>query len=297
MASDVSCNVCGTVVPASSAPVFVKDGFEIVRCPSCALLFRRELPDAEAVAAIYSDEYFRRPEDDTGGQGYDDYLLEEELHRLNADARVRALGRHVAAGRLFDVGAAAGFFMDEAQRAGWDVHGADVSPTMSAYGRDTLGLDLRTATFDAVAIDGPFDCVTMWDYIEHATDPLGDLRHAHDLLRPGGVLALSTGDVRSLVARASRSRWHLLTPRHHNYFFSAANLRLACERAGFDVLSARHPGNRYSLRYLTYKLRSMLPESGAVRRVGDAFGESRVGRLAVPVNLWDIVTVVARRRG
>ena len=156
-------------------------------------------------------------------------------------SRVKALRLHVAAGRLFDVGAAAGFFMDEARRAGWDVHGADISPTMSAYGRDRLGLDLRTATFDAVDVTGPFDCVTMWDYIEHATDPLGDLRHAHDLLRGGGILALSTGDVRSLVGRASGSRWHLLTPRHHNFFFAAANLRLACERAGFEVLSVRHP--------------------------------------------------------
>jgi hypothetical protein len=136
----------------------------------------------------------------------------------------------------------------------------------------------------------------MWDYIEHATDPLGDLRHAHDLLRPGGVLALSTGDVRSLVGRVSGSRWHLLTPRHHNYFFAVGSLRLACERAGLEVLSARHPGNRYSLRYLTYKLRSMLPESRVVRWVGDAFAESRAGRFAVPVNLGDIVTVVARRR-
>ena len=296
MAHDVSCNVCGALVPARAAPVFVKDGFEVVRCPRCRLLFRRELPDAAGVAAIYSDAYFRRPEDDTSGQGYDDYLLEEELHRLNARARVRALRRHVATGSLFDVGAAAGFFMDEARRVGWDVHGADVSGTMSAYGRDVLGLDVRTATFDAAAVAGPFDCVTMWDYIEHATDPLGDLRHAHDVLRPGGVLALSTGDERSLVARASGSRWHLLTPRHHNYFFAAGNLRLACERAGFEVLSARHHGNRYSLRYLTYKLRSMLPQSRLVRRVGDAFAESRAGRLAVPVNLGDIVTVVARRR-
>jgi SAM-dependent methyltransferase len=292
---DTSCNVCDTLVPATSAPVFVKDGFELVRCPRCDLLFRRDLPDAESVAAIYSDEYFRRPEGDTGGQGYDDYLLEEELHRLNAAARLKALRLHVAAGRLFDVGAAAGFFMDEARRTGWDVHGADISPTMSAYGRDRLGLDLQTATFDAADVTGPFDCVTMWDYIEHATDPLGDLRHAHDLLRGGGILALSTGDVRSLVGRASGSRWHLLTPRHHNFFFAAATLRLACERAGFEVLSVRHPGNRYSLRYLTYKLRSMLPESRLVRRVGDAFAESRAGRLAVPVNLGDIVTVVARR--
>ena len=42
MPHDTSCNVCDTLVPATSAPVFVKDGFEIVRCPRCDLLFRRD---------------------------------------------------------------------------------------------------------------------------------------------------------------------------------------------------------------------------------------------------------------
>jgi SAM-dependent methyltransferase len=295
VAADISCNICATQIPGASAPVCVKDGFEIVRCPRCRLLFRRDVPDADAVAAIYSDEYFRRAQDDPGGQGYDDYLLEEELHRLNGRVRVRLLRRFGATGRLFDVGAAAGFFMDEARLAGWAVEGADVSPTMSGFGRDHLGLSLQTATFDAAAAEGPFDCVTMWDYIEHSINPLGDLRRAHDLLGPGGVLALSTGDVTSLVARVSGRRWHLLTPRHHNFFFSADNLRLACHNAGLEVLWARHPGSRYSLRYLTYKLRSMLPESALVRRIGEVFSRGAVGRLALPVNLGDIVTVVARR--
>jgi len=296
VAADVSCNVCGTTVAGTSAPVWTKDSFEIVRCPHCGLLFRRDLPDASALSEIYSEEYFRRAEDDPGGQGYDDYLSEEAQHRLNAAVRVRRLARHTAPGRLFDVGAAAGFFMDEARRAGWSVDGTDVSPAMSGFGREQLGLSVQTATFEgADAAPGAFDCVTMWDYIEHSIDPAQDLRRARDLLRPGGVLALSTGDAGSLIARLSGRRWHLLTPHHHNFFFSTRTLRLACDRAGLDVLSARHPGNRYSLRYLTYKLRSMLPESAAVRRLGDAFADSAAGRLSVPVNLGDIVTVVARK--
>jgi len=292
----VRCNVCGSIVRGAQAPVWRKDGFDIVRCPTCGLLFRRLLPTAGDLAEIYAESYFRRPADDPGGQGYDDYLREEELHRLNAAARVRRLAAFTPTGRLLDVGAAAGFFMDEARSAGWAVEGVDVSPEMSGFGRDRLGLDLRTQPFRVEDFpQGAYDCVTMWDYIEHSIDPAADLAGAYALLRAGGVLALSTGDVDSLVARVSGERWHLLTPAHHNFFFSTATLRNASERTGFEVLWTGHPGARYSLRYLTYKLRSMAPKSAVVRRVGEAFERSAAGRAAVPVNLGDIVTVIARR--
>jgi SAM-dependent methyltransferase len=292
----VTCNVCGTALPPDTAPVWTKDGFDIVRCPACGLVFRRDLPEPAALAEIYSQEYFRRPEDDSGGQGYDDYLHEEELHRINARVRVRRLNRYVRPGRLLDVGAAAGFFMDEARRLGWTAEGVDVSPEMTAWGRDVLGLDLRTGPFHPPDHpDGAFDAITMWDYIEHSIDPAADLAGAHALLRPGGVLGLATGDVESVLARVSGRRWHLLTPRHHNFFFSARTLRQACEAAGFEVLATGHPGARYSLRYLTYKLRSMAPDSRIVRHLGEAFERSPPGRLAVPVNLRDIVTLFARR--
>jgi 2-polyprenyl-3-methyl-5-hydroxy-6-metoxy-1,4-benzoquinol methylase len=296
MAADTSCNLCSTPVPAQQPPVWVKDGFDVVRCSGCGLLFRRHLPSPPELRDIYSTEYFLRPEDDAAGQGYADYLADEELHRLNGALRVNKLEALAAPGRLFDVGAAAGFFMDEARRRGWDVAGIDVSPQMSGWGRERLGLDLQTGNFrEADLAEGSYDVVTMWDYIEHSLDPVGDLEKARALLRPGGVLGLSTGDAASLVARVSGRRWHLLTPHHHNFFFTADTLSRACGQTGFDVLSVSYPAARYSLGYLAFKLRSMVPESRVVRRAGDAFSRSRAGRLAVPVNLWDIATLIARR--
>jgi 2-polyprenyl-3-methyl-5-hydroxy-6-metoxy-1,4-benzoquinol methylase len=293
---DAVCNVCRALVPANQPPTWRKDGFDIVRCPRCGLVFRRVLPTRDELSEIYAESYFRRPADDPGGQGYDDYLREEELHRLNAVVRLRRLREHRAPGRLLDIGAAAGFFLDEARRAGWTVEGIDVSPEMSGFGRERLGLDLGTGPFRVEEYEaGTYDCVTMWDYIEHSIDPVADLSSAWSLLRPGGVLALSTGDASSIVARVSGRRWHLLTPEHHNFFFSTATLSRACREAGFEIVSTSHPGARYSLRYLTYKLRSMAPDSAIVRRTGEAFEGSRAGRVAVPVNLWDIVTLLARR--
>jgi SAM-dependent methyltransferase len=249
------------------------------------MLMRRELPTREQLEEIYAPAYFTY-DSDNPVDGYADYVGDAERHRETARRRLALLDRFVPArGRLLDVGAAAGFFVDEARRAGWDAEGVDVAHHVVEWGRRELGVRLRVG--DILAAEGDFDAVTMWDYIEHSRDPTGELARANELLAPGGVVALSTGDLDSLAARVSRSRWHLLTPRHHNYFFSARTLARLLDRSGFDVVWQGHPGARYSLGHLAYKA---LPGALAKRVAG-----ARIARYSLPVNLFDIVTVVARK--
>ncbi len=260
-----------------------------MRCPFCGLLFRRDLPTQADLDEIYGLEYFKG-----GAVGYLDYLADEEVHRLSARRRLDVLERVVPRGQLLDVGAAAGFFVDEARTRGWDAAGIDVSEPMVDWGRRELKAPLERRMLTDQA-DGAFDAVTMWDYLEHALDPAADLRRAHELLRPGGVLALSTGDAATLVARASGSRWHLLTPRHHNFFFTATTLSLLLAQSGFEVASLDHRGSRYPVRYLVHKLRTLV-SAGALDTLTGRLARSRLGAIALPVNLWDIATVVARRK-
>jgi hypothetical protein len=117
---------------------------------------------------------------------------------------------------------------------------------------------------------------------------------SNELLEPDGLVALSTGDIDSVAARLSRSRWHLLTPRHHNYFFGTRTLIRLLGRCGFDVVSLGHPGARYSLAHLAYKL-DRTARTQVTAAAFERIAQSRVGRCGLPVNLFDIVTVVARR--
>jgi Methyltransferase domain len=166
---------------------------------------------------------------------------------------------------------------------------------MARHARARLGLDVRDGSFaDVELAPRSFDAVTMWDYIEHSVDPAGDLLRAARLLVPGGLLALSTGDVTSVAARLTGRRWHLLTPRHHNFFFTRASLQLAVRAAGFEVVRSGYSSSRYSVRYLLHKLRT-LRDSALLERLSRSVGRTRLGGLAVPVNLFDIVTLLAIR--
>ena len=286
----MNCNVCGHEITAGAGRSTSKDGFELIRCPQCGLLFRRQLPDRDELDSLYSVDYFQDRDGATGG--YADYLGDERLHRSLAARRLARLEGLTSGRRLLDVGAAAGFFVAEATERGWDATGIDVSRPMvdHAAGR---GLDVVLGDLDDVRAER-FDVVTMWDYIEHSIDPARDIRRCAELLTPGGLVALSTGDMESVVARLSGRHWHLLTPRHHNYFFGRTTIRRLLEAHGFTVLETSHPGARYSLGHIAYKLVGTRSRRLAAR-TAHRLDRSPVGGLALPVNLFDIMTVLARK--
>lgn len=293
--SEIPCNLCSTPLSVRQQPRWRKHGYEVFKCRSCSLLFRAQLPTQADLDSIYAQSYFRRDEE-AGADGYADYLGDGPEHRLTARRRVEQLSRAIDSGRLLDVGSAAGFFMDEAKKVGWEPHGIDISPEMSAWGRNHLDLDIANGLFQSAEYPaGSFDAVTMWDYIEHSTDPARDFAKAAHVLRPQGVLMLSTGDAASIVARLSGRRWHLLTPRHHNFFFTVDTLQRYLKMNGFEVVKVHHPGAQYSLRYLVYKLGTMAPRSRAVRTISEWIASRRLGERSLRFNLFDIVTITARR--
>ena len=292
-----TCALCSAPVDPGTALAWRKDGYDIVRCPSCGLVFRAELPDEQALSRIYDDGYFRDQPDRPDRHGYADYLRDAALHRANARRRLRLLAAWTPhRGRLLDVGCAGGFFVDEARRAGWEASGVDVSAEMVDWARSQLGLPVTCASFTQAEIaPSPLDVITMWDYLEHTIDPRRDLDKAREHLRLGGLLALSTGDIGTLSARLAGRRWHLLTPEHHNFFFDARTLRRLLEDAGFDVLDARYRAGLYSIAHVLYKL-AALRRLGAMRGAVRRLGRSKLGSAGLPINLYDVITVVAKRR-
>jgi predicted Zn finger-like uncharacterized protein len=292
-AAPTTCNLCRTEFAARDSELFTKDGHAIVRCPSCGLVFRATLPTRAELDEIYGQAYFGG-----GGavlrEGYLDYVGDADAHRTNARARLRRLAELAEPGPLLDVGCAAGFFVDEATRAGWHARGVDVSRPMVEWGRAALAADLRLGTLADVPHDRAESCVTMWDYLEHALDPRGDVEDSLSRLPPGGILAVSTGDAGAALARLSLRRWHLMTPRHHNFFFTRRTIRLLLETAGFELGALGHPPARYPLRYVAHKARLAL-DARLVEAVATRLSRSSAGAYAVPLSLWDVMTVVARR--
>jgi 2-polyprenyl-3-methyl-5-hydroxy-6-metoxy-1,4-benzoquinol methylase len=256
----------------------------IVQCQRCGLVYTDPRPDGSDILETYE-------------------AVEDPLYIEEREGRVLTFKHHLKPleqltgppeGRpLLDVGAYTGVFVEIADQHGWDAWGVEPSrwAVEQAHARD---LQMVQGTLDTADLpEAYFDVVTMWDVIEHLTDPRFALQQAHGLLKPGGLLVVHTIDIESLFARLMGPRWPWLMEMHI-YYFSQRTLRAMLEKCGFRVLSDKPQGRFLRLGYLMNRVGALVPLLGRpAERLVTWLG---VRSLAVPVNLGDLFTAYARKR-
>ncbi len=295
----VRCNLCGAddVSVRYASTVEQKSDWHAFRCTHSGYGTHPPIVECRQCGLVYTDP---RPD---GGDILKTYeAVEDPLYIEEREGRVLTFEHHLKPlerltgppdGRpLLDVGAYTGVFVDIAARHGWDAWGLEPSRWAVERAR-AQGLHMVQGTLDTADLpDAYFDVVTMWDVIEHLTDPDGALRQAHRLLKPGGLLVVHTIDIESLFARVMGPRWPWLMEMHI-YYFSRRTLRAMLEKRGFEVLSDRPQGRYLRLGYLMNRVGALIPFLG--RPAEWLVTRLRLRGTAVPVNLGDLFTAYARK--
>jgi 2-polyprenyl-3-methyl-5-hydroxy-6-metoxy-1,4-benzoquinol methylase len=225
-----------------------------------------------------------------------DYAAEEESLRLNFNGRLRTLKKVVpdlSQRDIFEIGCAYGFFLDEARHFAKSVAGIDISQDAIDYGRGRFGLDIRQGDYLSRELGRKYGAIAMWDTVEHLRRPDLFIAKVKDDLQPGGVLALTTGDIGSLNARLRGQKWRMIHPPTHLHYFSARTMTALLDRQGFDVVHLSHPGISRNLRSILYYV---LVWRTRKTRLYDALSRWRVFDLRINANMFDIMYVIARRR-
>ncbi|MGH3493549.1 MAG: class I SAM-dependent methyltransferase [Sciscionella sp.] len=237
MSQDGACEVCGSM---ERTHLYEVDGWSIMRCVGCGLGFVATPPSDADLVALYDASYY---EDDTQ-PGYAGYAEAEARKRHHDRTLLDAIEALRPAGDLLEIGCAYGYFLDEARTRGWRVRGVEPSEHAVKYAKSQLHLDVSRAAFTDLAPEPEaLDAVVLWDVIEHLPNPRQTVERAYRWLRPGGVIALSTGDFASLTARLHGSDWSLMTPPWHQFYFSRASVSRLLESAGFELVRMGGDGN------------------------------------------------------
>lgn len=237
MTGDRACEVCGS---REHLNLYAVDGWPVVRCVRCGLVFVATVPSAEQLIALYDASYY----EDASQPGYGGYAAAEQRKRHHDRTlldQIEAMGRR---GDMLEIGCAYGYFLDEARRRGWRVRDVEPSEHAVRHATQELGLDVSCTAFTDLPTEPEvLDAFTLWDVIEHLPNPRQTVKHAHAWLRPGGMLALSTGDAASLTARLHGVDWSLMTPPWHQFYFSRPTMRRLLEGAGFEIVRFGGDGN------------------------------------------------------
>jgi 2-polyprenyl-3-methyl-5-hydroxy-6-metoxy-1,4-benzoquinol methylase len=167
-----------------------------------------------------------------------------ELARRFAVARRRLamisalLGRPPAALRVLDVGCSRGNFLAAGARLGYHMEGVEPAPGIAASAR-ALGLNVHTGLLEDIGFAAAsFDALTLFEVVEHLREPRPLLDECHRVLKPGGLLVVSTGNTASWTVAAMQERWdyfQIARDGGHISFYNPRSLALLAARASFDV--------------------------------------------------------------
>ena len=267
---------------------YSKRHYDVARCESCGYVFVTD--PWRDYAKIYDDAYY-------AGEGADplvDYRFElEHPERTVRQYEWQGIARLV------------GELMGKLPGHSWLDYGSGNS-CLVRYLRERCAVDAVGFEEGAIAtqarahgipvleepeldaLEGTFDVVTAIEVLEHTYDPVHELRRMRRLLRPGGLLVLTTGNVRPYVE--SLDRWRYLTPEIHISFFEPRTLDIAMKAAGFRP-EHRSLGRGFD-EVLTYKVlknlrvrrRSWLTDLLPRRPVG--FAADRLARLSAHPIGW-----------
>ena len=254
----VSCPICGP----DPAPTLRYDfaPYRVVRCPHCGLVFLSPRLTESAILKLYSDQEYYVSE--VAGQGYDEYLEVHHNWVRTFTRRLEQIAKYQKPGKSLDIGCGPGFFLEAAQTKGYDAFGLDPSDYIVKVASEKFGERIQKGVIESADYPADhFDLVVAFDTFEHVYHPLEWLAAVRRVLRspdpasgkPGGLLAITTPDPTSLLAKISGKKWVSFKLPEHVFYWSPVTIRRVLAE-GWEILEIKPAGQYASLSFLFRRL-------------------------------------------
>lgn len=192
----------------------------LIKCRFCKMVFSKKIPSESELHAHYANYNRAKQISPLTIQKYQ--VLLKEFNTFNRN------------NRILDVGCGSGFFLAEAQREGWESTGTEFGDDAVEFCR-TKNLNVLEGSVESIDFaDNYFDVITSFEVIEHLSFPFPHMKELHRILRPGGLLYMTTPNFGSITRFMLKENWDIITYPEHLSYFEKKTLDFALKRSGFN---------------------------------------------------------------
>ena len=156
--------------------------------------------------------------------------------RLYARHHLSIIRSFVKSGALLEIGAGAGYFLDEARKIGFDPHGLELNPIQANHIRNKLRIHCEESPLNtSIFGEKKFDVVYHCDVISHFFDPISDFKKINEIMKDDSFLIFETGNFGEVDQKYFKYIRRFQYP-DHLFLFSTGNLVDLLERTGLDLV-------------------------------------------------------------
>ena len=208
---DVNVNIEQCPLCTASIQQDLYDDFEgnhYVKCESCSLVFQNPRRQIK-----YEEDYWNVSIDVDGNTRVHSEEKNESLKNEFA-TDIDYINRMIP-GKILDAGAGYGFFLSGIDDA-WDKYAVELSDYCVKYIKENdSSVTVTSAKIEnSNFADDYFDVIYLYHVIEHVDDVHGVMSNVVRMLKPGGMLVISTPNIESIVAKRFKGNYRLLGTAH-----------------------------------------------------------------------------------
>jgi SAM-dependent methyltransferase len=126
------------------------------------------------------------------------------------------------------------------QKRSWTVEGSDFDEQATKKVTARYGIKTHVGDLSQCAVpSNSFDVITMSQTIEHLYTPDATLRECLRILKPGGLLVMTTPNVNCIAAAEFGPHWRGWEAPRHLHLFSVESLQRLTQHIVFEIDEAR----------------------------------------------------------
>lgn len=121
--------------------------------------------------------------------------------------------------KVLDIGCAGAAFPKAAHDLGFDVTGIEPAKWLANKGRETYKLNILPGVLsDHTFNDKSFDIITLWDVIEHISNPEQTVIEIRRILKDDGIFIVNYPDIDTWPSKLLGKKWPFYLSVHLTYF-------------------------------------------------------------------------------
>lgn len=219
MKMHLSCLICG------STNLKNLEGYEkayLCQCEKCSFVFSKCIPTSQELEQYYYNYSINNYISPLTIKRYNEILDQFEPFRKT--------------NKIIDVGCGLGYFLIEAKKRGWEVHGSEFSSKLIEI-CEQKNINVQKGKLNEENYPaGSFDIVTSFEVLEHINNPLTDLAGFNYILRKGGLVYITTPNFNSLLRFKLKAAYNIITYPEHLSYYTPKTLEKVFNKSGFKKI-------------------------------------------------------------